>query len=78
MTFIDALGWLGVALIIGAYALLSFGFIDSGYLFQVPTLLGSLAVATEAWTKKDRQPAILNFIFAAIATLAILRLSFLH
>ena len=76
--FIDILGWVGVLLILGAYAALSLGFTDAGYLFQVPTLLGSLAVAIEAWAKKDTQPAMLNIIFALIAIVAITRLSFFH
>ncbi len=73
-TYIDTLGWTGVILVIGAYALLSFGAIKADLWFQVPTLMGSLAVALEAWLKKDKQPAILNFIFAAIALLAVIRL----
>ncbi len=77
-TAVDALGWIGVILVLGAYALLSFGAIDASYTFQVPTFVGSLAVAIESWIKKDRQPAILNFIFAAIAIIAIVRLLTLH
>lgn len=72
--WVDTLGWIGVILILGAYALLSFGVIGPTLSFQVPTLLGSLAVAIEAWIKRDKQPAILNFIFAAIALIAIFRL----
>lgn len=72
--YIDFLGWTGVILVLGAYALLSFGIIKADLWFQVPTLVGSLAVAIEAWLKKDTQPAILNFIFAAIALIAVGRL----
>lgn len=72
--WIDWLGWIGVVLVLGAYALLSFGVIGAGYAFQIPTLVGSLAVAIECWIKKDRQPAILNLIFSVIALLAIFRL----
>ncbi len=68
------MGWTGVVLVLGAYALLSFGVIEPDYKFQLPTLIGSLAVAIEAWAKKDKQPAILNFIFAAIAAIALFRL----
>lgn len=74
----NSLGWTGVVLVISAYTLLSFGIIPAGYLFQIATLLGSLAVAAEAWLKKDAQPAILNAIFACIALLAIIRILFLH
>lgn len=71
---IDVIGWVGVVLILFVYMLLSFGVIQAGYAFQVPTLIGSLLVAIEAWVKKDKQPAILNLIFATIAFIAIIRL----
>lgn len=77
-TLIDILGWCGVALILGAYTCLSFGFIDAGYLFQATTLIGSLALATETWIKRDRQPAILNTVYATVAAIAIIRLTFFH
>lgn len=73
-SLIDMIGWIGVVQILAAYALLSFGVIQAGYVFQILTLIGSLMVAIETWLKKDKQPAILNFIFAAIAFLAIIRL----
>lgn len=76
--WIDWLGWIGVILVLGAYALLSFGAIGSGYVFQTLTLVGSLAVAIECWVKKDQQPAILNLIFSVIALLAIFRLQILR
>ena len=69
--FID---WVGVFFITGAYLLLSLGIIDASLWFQIPTLVGSLIVAVVSWLRKDRQPAILNFIFAAIAIIAIFRL----
>lgn len=76
--WIDWLGWIGVILVLGAYALLSFGVINSGFAFQIPTLVGSLAVAAECWVKKDTQPAILNLVFSIIALLAIFRLLILR
>lgn len=68
------LGYVRVIFVLGAYILLSFGVINAGYLFQILTLIGSLVVAVEAWVSHDRQPAILNGIFALIAVAAILRL----
>jgi len=78
LTPINILGWIGVLLVLDAYALLSFGVIDAGLAFQIPTLFGSLAVAVEAWVKRDHQPAILNVIFAIIAAIAIIRLLLGH
>ncbi len=72
--WVDWLGWIGVALVLGAYGLLSFGIIPANLWFQVPTLLGSLAVAVQSWLKRDKQPVVLNIIFALIAIVAIFRL----
>ncbi len=74
----EAAGWLGVVLILGAYAALSFGYIAADYAFQLPSCVGSLLVATVSWAKRDRQASILNLVFAAIAMIAMVRLSILH
>lgn len=74
----EIIDWIGVLLILGAYAALSFGWIDATLLFQVPTLIGSAIVAIISWRRRDTQPAILNFAFAAIAMIAIIRLVILH
>ena len=75
---LDIIDWLGVILILGAYTLLSFGLITPSYAFQIPTLIGSLAVAVVSWVRRDKQPAILNFAFTAIAVIAIIRLAIFH
>jgi len=74
----EATGWLGVVLILGAYAALSFGYIAADYAFQLPSCVGSLLVAAVSWAKRDRQASILNVVFAVIAMLAMIRLSILH
>lgn len=76
--YFDILGWIGVALILGAYGALSLGSITANHLFQLPTLIGSLLVACTAWRKRDFQAGVLNVIFAIIAVIALIRLSLLH
>lgn len=67
-------GWIGVILVIGAYAALSFGLIAADLRFQIPSGFGALLVATNALHKHDRQAGTLNIIFALIASVAIVRL----
>ena len=76
--WINRAGWAGVAIILLAYILLSFGIIGATYTYQGLTLAGSLAIATSSWLKKDKQPAVLNLIFAVIAIIAMIRLLFIQ
>jgi hypothetical protein len=74
--FINSIGWIGVALILFAYSLLSLGIIvGQSYTFQVMMLIGSLAIALEAWYKRDMQPMVLNIIFMVISLCAIVRIA---
>lgn len=70
---IDYIGWYGVLAILSAYLLLSLDVLtakDLGY--QLLNLTGAIAIVIEALSKKDKQPAVLNIIWAAIALIAIL------
>lgn len=68
-------GWYGVAAIILAYMLNSFSILDSHSLsYQLLNLSGALGIISEAASKKDAQPVVLNIVWAAIALLAILNI----
>lgn len=68
-------GWLGVIVIVLAYALLSFSLLKStDFLYQLLNGLGALGIVLEAIYKKDYQPAVLNIIWLIIALVAILRI----
>ncbi|PID98753.1 hypothetical protein CSA80_04795 [Candidatus Saccharibacteria bacterium] len=72
---IDYIGWYGVLLLLGNYTLLSAGVIaGQSFAYHGMALLGSFCIAFEAWHKRDRQPAVLNFIFVGLAVFAIIRL----
>jgi hypothetical protein len=72
---ISYLGWYGVLAILAAYALVSFGFIGvNSYPYQLLNLTGALGILIETVSKKDRQPAVLNGIWAVVALMAIIRL----
>lgn len=69
----EILGWYGVAAIVGAYALLSFGIINSESLwYQGLNLTGAIGIVLDALDDKNIQPAVLNTIWAVIALIAVI------
>lgn len=73
---ISVAGWYGVCAILIAYALISFSVISSkSYTYQLLNLSGAVGIVLVAWSKKDRQPAVLNAVWAAVAILAIIQLA---
>jgi hypothetical protein len=74
-TFTEVAGWYGVVAIVGAYALLSFGFIAANSLtYQLLNITGALGIVLDAWNQKDWQPMVLNIFWFLIALYAILKL----
>lgn len=72
---IEILGWYSVIAILGAYASASFNLLStSSLIYQLLNITGAIGLATEAYTKKDYQPVILNLIWFLIALIAILRI----
>ena len=72
---VEYAGWLGVVLLLSNYALLASGFFRGDtIIYHSVALLGCFFVAYEAWQKRDKQPAILNFVFVGIAVFAIVRI----
>ena len=70
--FLSWFGWYGVIAILAAYALMSFKIIQSdGLFYQLLNLTGAIGIATEAASKKDTQPVVLNIVWAIIALVAI-------
>lgn len=73
----EACGWYGVAAILIAYALLSLGFLDDDQLgYQLLNLTGGIGIVIDAIADKNKQPAVLNTIWAAFALIAIARIVF--
>ena len=67
-------GWVGVVLILLAYALLSFGVFDStDARYHGLNLLGGVGIIVDAFADKNYQPVVLNLIWVAIAVYAIVR-----
>lgn len=71
---IQILGWYGVIAILAAYTLLVADVMTSdSTLYQFLNLTGAIGIVIEAASKRDRQPMVLNSIWAIVALIAILR-----
>ncbi len=71
---IEVAGWLGLAFILLAYALVSFERIESASMvFQIMNAFGAIGIIISSLSKKDYQPAVLNFIWLFIALIALIR-----
>ncbi len=72
---IELLGWIGVGLIISGYFLVSAALISGDeIIYHTLMLAGSLLVAVISIQKHAKQPALLNILFAIIASYAIVRI----
>lgn len=74
-TMDELIGWLGMAAIIIAYALVSFGWLSAQtFVYQILNGLGALGIVFISFKKKTYQPGVLNAIWAVIAAIAIVQL----
>jgi len=70
----ESAGWLGVVLILLAYALLSFSVLSADHVwYHALNLVGGVGIIVDALADKNYQPAVLNLIWIAIAVYAIVR-----
>jgi hypothetical protein len=71
---INILGWVGVGLILLAYAAVSFNQVQaSSWLYQTMNLLGSVFIVVQTGYRKDFQPMSLNIIWAIIALFGLIQ-----
>ena len=72
--WVEWLGWLGAALIVVAFALVSFSVIEpTGFVYPIMNLFGGLGIILEACKKRDMQPVVLNIFFCLVAIVAIVK-----
>ncbi|MEI6553468.1 MAG: hypothetical protein WCO09_02770, partial [bacterium] len=70
-------GWLGMILILIAYALVSFSMVGAHDLwYQILNGVGALGIVLVSFQKKDYQPGFLNIIWTIVAVVAILGIIF--
>ena len=75
--FSEFCGWYGMFALIFAYFLVSFGWLDGqGLIFQLINLTGGVGLLIVAASKGVTQSVILNFFWAIIGVVAIVRLFF--
>jgi hypothetical protein len=68
----EFLGWYGVVAIIVAYALLSFGVVESvSATYHIINLSGGIGIMIDAYADKNYQPVVLNIIWIGIALYAL-------
>lgn len=71
----ELFAWYGVAAILIAYALVSFDLIASDSLaYQLLNATGAAGVMIIAYVRRAYQPVVLNFVWALIAVVAIVRI----
>lgn len=71
----EILGWYGMLALIGAYFLVSFGYIVAEELtFQTLNLTGGMSLVVFALSKRATQLAILNIFWILIGVVAMVRI----
>lgn len=68
-------GWLGAALVLSAYLMVSVGTIaPKSAAFQLLNLFGSVGIVVAAAGKRDYPPLVLNIIWAVVALVVLIGL----
>ena len=69
---VEAAGWIGAALILGAYVLVTAGKVTGqSALFQWMNVAGALGFIINGWAHRALPSAVLNVIWAAIGLVAL-------
>lgn len=64
---LSALGWVGMGMVVAAFATKTFGWSDAGVLYFVLNALGSLLLCASNLARANFQSLSLNGIWAAVA-----------
>jgi chromate transport protein ChrA len=73
---IEIAGWYGAAAVLLAYTLVSFNIISShSWTYQLLNFTGAVGVLIISYMKRAKQPALLNFVWAVIALVALIQLA---
>lgn len=71
---IEVFGWYGVVVIVVAYALVSFSYLEpQGIAYQILNITGALSIVIHSFYKKDYQPGVLNIVWTLIALFALVK-----
>lgn len=73
---IEIAGWYGAAAVLLAYTLVSFNIISShSWTYQLLNFTGAVGVLIISYMKRAKQPALLNFVWAVTALVALIKLA---
>ena len=73
LKFSDVLGWIGMGLLLGAYALVSLGIVDgTAVTYQVLTILGAFCMFILSVARKAYPNVALNLVWCVIGVIIIL------
>lgn len=71
----EIIGWYGMVVIVGAFAMVSFEiWAPADLIYQVLNATGALGMIYISFKKRAYQPAVLNIFWAVIAGITIVRL----
>ena len=71
----EIIGWVGMVLIVCAYASVSFNILDpQSSSYQIMNLVGALGIVYISFKRRAYPPGVLNIIWALIALVAIIRI----
>ncbi|MFH0928508.1 MAG: hypothetical protein V1821_03475 [bacterium] len=74
-SLIQALGWVGVALVLGTHGLLSFGLMDPVRLpYQLLNGLAAIFIVLASLERKAMQSVVINIVWTIIAAVAIMKI----
>lgn len=72
--WIEVGGWIGVALIVAAYAAINFDVTDpENIIYLSANIVGSVLVGIDAYTQKNYQPVALQIVWIAVSLIALIR-----
>lgn len=76
-TIIQIIGWSGTVVLIGAYALNSFGVLDSqGLLYPLLNLFAAVSLGIRVWADRNYSNLILEVFWGGVAIIAFLNFIF--
>lgn len=71
---IEAIGWVGVALILGAFALNTFDVLQTNATaYNLMNLFGAIGVVISSLPKRNLQPIVINSVWFIVAAVGIFR-----
>ncbi len=73
-TFIETIGWVGVVLVVGAYALNTLNVVtNTSLVYLLGNAFGATCIAIDSLKDKNYQPVVLNVIWFFIALIGLVQ-----